>query len=878
MLTLLSDRALKDFAENSKAASDCLRKLAAKVGSLESLLSQNKEITKLKYFTPSAWRYRHSYKSDWYRVVFTTAESRYLIVHRILPKPKIDYRRDLPQHLYEGYQGHEALFDLDSETNLERSLDSKFIPDQEYSHRSRYYHLPQTLVDAASPEELADYILTGSYWFRPKLTGEQEKLSYDLAAQSSRFIQIQGAAGTGKSTLAFHLADNAVSQGFYPVILVPNAALQKFGTAVVDGLDKDYQISLGLKTDQPSHLSILTSENFFQNLSATHQKLLSHPEGNRRILRALKECKISLPESLKNVNFYAVQQSLLESDNQYKTKKDGLIAGQEKVVKLLSNLQNCHIFRGEYDGCFSTLYEYRDSVYQARQILKNFQSPNQDFSELIKLEKPVALIVDEVQDYYWLQLSIIYSFFKKQDGNSLLILLGDENQRVTISGFTWPALTNSFQDKYQFSLPKPFELTRNFRNTKAIARVAEFFLLDGFQKSNISSGGRHPVRPPDSEACFETGSPPRLIEFDDQWFAQFTQQLKLQVEGNSETKNCLVFITHEASRHYHEFKTEFGADSNQVIILNVREVKGQEFDAVVLVSPFLLKKDKLSLDDLFDWYTSITRARRYETILVSSEEMQWLKKNLKQPDQLETLLSVSSKPNCQSFVDELLREGTSFLSKAERQKLFIRQKMDSIWNWLKTSQNPPHIVDGCQQYNLDWWNLCEEVEYHASQQSVAFEQQCRIQVDDLLTEISLQDLVILYFAVRQLLPTAGDSESVAAQIVQKLEDWFHTNPQEAVLALRQIENYELKALILRATGQSWQAAELLTENGATDSIEEVARDLERRGLSYDAARLRVHYLNRKWPRSYLKIKVSDQTEPLVTALCNHFVEVLEALE
>ena len=880
MLILLSDRALKDFSESRTAASDCLRSLTTLVGSRESLLSQNREITRLRYFTPSAWRYRHFYNSIWYRVVFTTAESKYLIIHRILQRNEINYKRDLPQHLYEGYQGHEAQFDLldlDSEVNLDSSLDSEYISDQKYSDHSRYYHLPQNLVDTASPEELAGYILTKSYLSSPKLTSEQERLSYDsLAAQSSRFVRIQGAAGTGKSILAFHLAKNAVLQEFYPVILVPNDKLRKFGKDVIKGIDQGYQVSEKLKPQEPSDLSLLTSEEFFQSLSGSDQKVLTYLEGDKQIRRELEEkFGISLPESLQQANLYAIQQSLLEDGNQYEhNDKDGLIGGQEEAKDLLQELGRHPNFKKQFKN-FSQFYGHKDSASQARQILKNLE--DQDFSDSVKFEKPIALIVDEVQDYYWLQLKVIYSFLQKQDEKSLLILLGDENQRVTISGFTWSAFANSFKTSYDLPLPKYLELTRNFRNTKAIAAVAKFFLLDGFRNQGVFRNRRHPISPPDPENCFEEGLRPRLIEFDDQWLDQFTQQLKQSVDA-SKPENNLIFIGHEASCHYEQFKTNFEADfSSPVITLNVREAKGQEFDAVVLLSPFLLPQAHLSLNDLFTWYTSITRARRYEAILVSPEEMQWLKKNLDEPDRLTALFSISSSPNCQEFIDQLLLEGTSFLSTAERQELFIQKKKDSILNWLKNRQNPPHVTDGCQQYNLNWWNLCEEIESRVSQ-GLTYSQQCQIQVDDLLNEISLQDLVVLYFALRKLLPSEGDSKLIAAQIVQKLEEWSHTNPLEADQALSQIENYELKMLILRATGRSWQAAALLEENGNLDWIEEVACDLERRSLPYDAARLRARYLSKDWPRDCLQIEGSDQVEPLAAALCNHFIRVLEVLE
>lgn len=163
---LLSDRALKDFADSHNPASACLRSLTKALNSLGTYcISQHAQITKLKYFKPNVWRYRHFYDSVWYRVVFTIASPNELIVHRILPRNEIDYRKDIPEYLYAECQGTEiSWLDLEDEQHLDRSSTSEIEFDQLYQDHSRHYRLPQPLVEeAASPEALADYILSGNY-------------------------------------------------------------------------------------------------------------------------------------------------------------------------------------------------------------------------------------------------------------------------------------------------------------------------------------------------------------------------------------------------------------------------------------------------------------------------------------------------------------------------------------------------------------------------------------------------------------------------------------------------------------------------------------------------------------------------------------------
>ncbi len=892
---LLSDRALKDFADSHNAASACLKSLTKALDSSETdCISQHSQITKLKYFKPNAWRYRHFYNSVWYRVVFTIASRNELIVHRILPRSEIDYRRDLPEYLYAHCRGTEVTWvDLDDAQSLDSSPDSEVEFDDSYQDYSRHYRLPQTLIEgASSPEAIADYILSGSYLYRPKLTSEQEAhLSCNLRNSSSRIMQIQGSAGTGKTTLAFHLADVAITQGFYPLIVVPNNDLQQVGKALIDGLDKNYQIALTLKSQASIDLSIVTAEHFFQELSEDSEAAISTSEANQRIRQAFADYKIDLSESLNQTNFYAIQQSILETEDQYKLSgKDSLIIGQEQAVEYLHKLRDDlqkkkgHKKQEKYKKLkehknFTDLYEGRDLASQSKRAIQRIESGSQDLVELLQSDLPVMLVIDEVQDYYWFQLKAIYSFLQKYTSSSLLVLLGDENQRVTLSGFTWAALANSFKSAYNVELPKRLELTRNFRNTKAIAGVAKFILEDAFPIGEVVCGGKHPQKLPAPETCFEEGFPPRLIEVDDRWLSEFIDRLK-SIETS--TNSRFVLLVHEVSESYRQLKQEFSLDSEQqVVVLNVRQAKGQEFDAVILLSPFLLRREKLALDDLFEWYTSITRARRYEAILVTPQEMQWLKAKTSF-EKLEAVFSISSNPDLEEFVGEVRLEGRSFLSVRQLQKLYMAQVAESVIEWITTGQYPGQLATNCQRYNLEWWNICEEIEAEAwellGDREIDYS---RLRAIDqtFQTSKSVQDLTILYFATKELLVQAQiNVKPMAAGIVLRLEQWFANAPQQATQCLQEVKHDELRVMLLRAAGHSWQAAALLKKDAATDSIEEIAIDLERRGLPYEAARLRVQYLDWDCPSDYPLKEALNRTEPLAEALCRHFVEIMETLK
>ncbi len=868
----LSDLALRDIAQFSEA-SICLAELINLVEAIEGLyLHAYTNIKRLKGIRPTAWRHRNG---D-YRTIFTTTKTDSedaLIIHRIAHR-KVVYKR-LPEYL--GKQITINIADLDEfEKLLEDPHNYEEVEkDLQYQDSNRHYRLKHHLLDnTASAETITNYIFSGQYYLNPILTSQQESLPRNVINQRSQIHKIQGAAGTGKTTFAFHLADAAISHwNYYPIIVVPNLSLQRFGVKNIAALDKNLKVctsfphQISANTQQDTQLAIFTRDDLIKYLSGDDQVAIRSSEGNRLIRQVLSKTHTDIQADLQKLNLYAIHQGLLQNEGYQESSKDELSSTQQEAIKFLKN------YKSRIDQAFKD----QDAISQARRAYAR----KDKFAEVIKSiagEQHIMLIIDEVQDFFWLQLDVLLQLATKNNA-AAVVLLGDENQRVTLSGFSWTAFHNTYKNKYDLTSERPLTLDKNFRNTKSIARASKYILSAYKDKLKNAfadvrpSDHRHGFEPPDPDTCFEEGIVPRLIEADQAWMETVLQKLSSQDDKEPETESSkFVFILNNDSNDLNWLLDQLNTNSN-VITYTIEEAKGQEFEAVIMAFPFAEKKEKPSVDDLYNWYTALTRARRYEAVIVSPKEMQWLKREIQDFNLLQQVFCIEPNLSPDSFVKELTEEGKNLITAKQLQEKFIHNLVKELIAWLKGGNCPRDLTIKCIRKNLNIWEVAELIE---------------IEIDTLLYEIDLTtvklqtleglpapEALALYSGARpMLLASRIDTGDLDEHIVQQLEEYFNANKECVAIAKEKITSPLIRYFILRATGNSWEAAYTINRTDRKQLIENIAKDLERQGLPYEATRLKVQLLSHKHPENCLFPDVVSQPGMLVDLLCDTFIDSL----
>ena len=110
------------------------------------------------------------------------------------------------------------------------------------------------------------------------------------------------------------------------------------------------------------------------------------------------------------------------------------------------------------------------------------------------------------------------------------------------------------------------------------------------------------------------------------------------------------------------------------------------------------------------------------------------------------------------------------------------------------------------------------------------------------------------------------------KLVIKLEEYSKLEPKILLEGLEKIKDIELKVIILRGSYYSWKAAELLIKHQKLkDGVKNIIADLQRRGLEYEAIRMRVKLLKESPPSNYYFSDVFEQNNSLVTNICKSFM-------
>lgn len=868
---LLSDQAIHDFMQNPQEVTQCFQGL---IKSLETVpnfshLHGHLGIKRLKHVRPTAWRHRCGDR----RTVFTIAQSDSevaVVIHRCGYRKTI--YRNLPHYIQvclDPYLTDLQEIDDQFETNLEEETPDEEVLDDKYNFHERHYFLPQELLkDGIEYDSLLDFVAAGKFLQTPCLTQEQEAAAHQYLNEPPQLYSIQGAAGTGKTTVGLYLAAKAVEQGIYPIVILPNSNLVRFAKKSLLSLNQRLSIRSSAFENTKTDLTVIDWRNLRSLLACQNGQPLSIVETHQAIDQVIKPRAGHQYKKIQDMNFCHLYYGFVCNGSYGQSSKDAISSTYNETIQVLE----------QWKEQIREHLADRDLLSQIQRIEGNLVEGQNIFKD-ISCNKPLFFIVDEVQDYYWFELSAILKFSLSQNNQAPVLLLGDENQRVTASGFTWSALSRKLDQEFSCEANKIDPLRRNFRNTASIAKVAKYILEEAFDLKTVTHKARKFPPTSDPEDCYGEGSIPKLVIIDDDWLLRLIQSLDSQNSEDDEQSRYVFIIRQEDTDNALIQKYVESVD-DRIIAYTIKEAKGQEFDAAVILYPFRLKRKQLSVDDLYDWYTSLTRARRYMALLVSQDELSWLVKNLKDKTSIEHVLDIEKDMSPFQFAEEMRNEAKTFITLEQVRKRISYRICRNVIAWLNGAGSPQSFETYCNKGQLNYWELADLVFETAQDFVLNEENQSKLESIEFRHPkgYSLYDELVLYAGAFPLLTARKvDFSSWEDTIVNNLEatHWNQVDFREQ--ALEAAQNPLLQVLLLRACGYSWDAAEVSRE---TDYMKHfiygISRDLERRSLVFESQRLKAIFLGEEMKDQVHFPGLLDTHGQLVSALCCEFQASLEA--
>jgi len=904
----LSDCAIKDYKQYASVAPKCwkgLREALSRYQSVDDLLRATRipdgqpDIKRLK-FKPTAWRYHHG-KS--YRIVFTASKT-----HAV---GSVQVLRIAPRAIV--YEGLDKYFENYSYNELQAQVG-----------RDKDDAIEEHTLGQIYPEE------QGESWFVPD----------DIYAQRSklRVHQLKGAAGSGKTKAALDLAVNSIDQGAYPILVVPNESLQRFSKKHIQSVRSDVQFFNGFTSPDADEscksgdLAVFTKDQLLRELLGSDRPPLSSPQANYQIREALR--REAIPESLRNLDLYALYLSAASQEYMYEgALRDPLLQELEQSDAIAfirdhaSSIENALAGR-DFLSQINRIRRSRREKYQENFIAMMAQLKSQSDDA-----KTPILIIDEVQDFYWVQLRTIFEFYttrfpleeihrtapeiyssdselnitwrsvSKNVGRSIIVV-GDNNQRVTLSGFSWAGFATTFSRAFPNSelLPPPEAFNRNYRNTKQIAQVAHYFLSPQGSKLKAfdvdTQNASWIEAPPDPETCETQGTIPKLIETDGAWLQRLVEHLS---QHTLDEGQALVFIYNEPDQQHRELwetLKELGGDeanqasdsqprSQSLYWYSIAEAKGREFRAVTVVFPFAQcaqRGDRPSpfVSELLNWYTALSRSREYLAILASPQEIEWLRRTVRSFEELIEKVDYVENVGAEQFASELLSEAQNEID----ENWLINEAFLQISQWLNGRVSVEAVLSPFRRRGYSVWEVLSRI---GSEGRVLEVQVIDESLHSLTLEgLSLEATLFVYIVILPLLLDIGSqgvAQSLDRQVMLSLEEYVAQHRQvieNEALPYLQSDNLIGLCLIHRAMEDSWEAVGAIKDYPDAETrdflYQQISQDLERRGLPWEAARLRHQYLGQEVDQSLpyheLLAKTGDLPTLLIDCLWDKYKELM----
>ncbi len=425
------------------------------------------------------------------------------------------------------------------------------------------------------------------------------------------------------------------------------------------------------------------------------------------------------------------------------------------------------------------------------------------------------LVMDEAQDYLLAEIKGLAQMFRRwrQQHPVTFCLLGDLNQRVRPVNFDWG----------QLELGRRATLRFNYRNTREILRFANLFYDLAAQCNRRHDGrSRHLPPPCDPESAFQRGDPVRLLEVrGPAEAADFLGVLQARCgdEGVPDERYLLHRLADRVRLIYASLPPDH-QPSDHIEYLDLKlageQIKGREFSACIAFC-ILGETDSLSYAQANNLYMVFTRPR-YRLLVVATT------------DQIDRLGRGKLAGVCEfqtdgygELVDWVRRQSSSECSSQDAELVFALVERG-------LTMTPPWLY-------ADTYTALQ-LARAPGEQINALEQ--------------------------KMMATLQDPDWLEAQLswVQEIDD--------------QLARVPLVCLLLRALGCSWAAREAAREllpghhQEYERLLDAIAQDLRRKGLPYEAARLRGDSLD-TYP---FGDSVAGQSGPLVSLLCRGAIQQL----
>ncbi|MGB3642040.1 MAG: DEAD/DEAH box helicase family protein [Rivularia sp. (in: cyanobacteria)] len=673
---------------------------------------------------------------------------------------------------------------------------------------------PQLIAELLNPQQIELYehpayqwdralnldwykFIFSSYHYSPVRTNYQKELldklfqpfsTYRYGADSqdlsNKACIIQSAPGTGKTVCATLLACEIHRQQEWNIVLIVPDALKK-------DIAKYSEIQQALIKD---NFWLVNFQEWLYKINLQFENCLASPEEE---LTALQQAanrthlSFSNSEEISYRDVLLYQSFVLDEDNRNED-RNAIYQVNKKRIKNLEKIQ--------HQRWLNELKGKKSRIDAVRELKNNIP--------LLPFDNPYTLvIVDEAQDFMLCELQALIATCKewnRQSNLTHLWLLGDLNQRIQPTDFNWGKL----------HLRETISLKRNYRNSRYILEFANQFRHLA-QEINSELNAQHLPAAANPEDAFEVGEKVRVLKCDSTDDALIFLQQFARQDVSVENKRYLLHYLANTVKVISNNNLDIYDDN--LVILNAEDAKGREFEACVACGLFT-GSGKPSLEEAFQWYTLLTRARSRLLIVVTPEELNRL--NLSQRDYFENCLSIDS----QSAIGWI----TELASDVDISKI---------------SDVKQRLLKRCETGHLYWD-----------------------------TYLALQLAGIEGSELYQW------EKDAISRLKKHSNDYLKSE-------LNHIQNISLRCLLWRAMDFSWQAVLEATNLEEIDFNEyerllySIAKDLELKGLIYEAARVKA--LKREdnhhdtFPFWQEINQNSNSSQSLVKLLCEAFASRID---
>jgi mRNA-degrading endonuclease RelE of RelBE toxin-antitoxin system len=433
---------------------------------------------------------------------------------------------------------------------------------------------------------------------------------------SNKACIIQSAPGTGKTVCATLLACEIHRQQKWNIVLIVPDALKK-------DIVKYSEIQQALTKD---NFWLVNFQECLYQVNSQFENCLASPEEELTALRQAANRTHRNIYSLEELSYRDVllyQSFILDKDNKNE-RRNAIYQVNQNRINILKGINYQRWLNGlnGKKSRFDAACEFKNNI-----LALPFKNPY------------TLVIVDEAQDLMLCELQALIAACKEWNRQLRLThlwLLGDLNQRIQPTDFSWG----------QLKLNEPTKLKINYRNSRYILEFANQFRHLA-QKISSAVAAKHLPAEAKPEEAFEVGENVRILKCDSKDDALcFLQQLAQQ-NVSEENRRYLLHDLANAVKVISNNNLDISDDN--LLILNAEDVKGREFEACVACGLFVGSGEP-SLEEAFQWYTLLTRARSRLLIVITPEELNRLNSN--EQDYFENCLNIDSQ-SAISWITEL---------------------------------------------------------------------------------------------------------------------------------------------------------------------------------------------------------------------------------